>query len=156
SLDGRLDFRRVMRIIIDDKNAVQIAQHLEPPFGAPELCYRISDLSEGQPRLQTSDHAGKRIKNIVLARHGQLNTSQLNSSFVHAKDQQSVAERNVCDVIIRTLIHAIGNRIDLYTRDHLGQIRIVVTNNRFTAPLDLEQEDRIRLLQVVEIPVIIF
>ena len=67
----RFNFRRMMAIVIDDRNPLLVSFELEAPIGATEFRQRMNDSVEGDVQLKPNGNRCQRVINVVFARYAQ-------------------------------------------------------------------------------------
>src|ERR1700745_2580396 len=69
ALERRRDRGRVMREVVDDRDAAHDAAHFHAPLDALERLESALNLLRGQPAQACNRRVGERIQDVVASRH---------------------------------------------------------------------------------------
>src|SRR6185436_4056784 len=73
----RLDFGRMMAVVVDHQDAALLTLYLESAFCSSKLAERSGDLLELDVQIEAYGNCGQRVIHVVKARHSQFHLSHL-------------------------------------------------------------------------------
>ena len=106
--EGRLDFRWMVSIVIDDGDAALLPHHLEPPFHPGESLQGFGDLRGGDAQFQADRDRGQGVSYVMDARHGNPEASQILSVKPRGKLGCSVLQLNIDALKLSALVESIS------------------------------------------------
>src|SRR5262249_55013117 len=160
---------RMVAVVVDDENAVNLAVPLETPLSATKICQRRRDGVEANTETVGDGDGRQRVQKIMSTGYREPqrsepyaliaiptidNTSTAEGAKLHARafDVHKRAQFRRC---ARGVVQSIGHDVSLELREQRREPRIVCTGNDATVERHLVGEVDKCLLQVSERPVVL-
>ena len=124
-LERRGDLRRMVRVVVDDPDAICAALRLEAALGTVEGREARRHLLEAHTDREARDDAGHRVEDIVAARDVEIDVAELFLAVEDIERDAHAAVRDVLRAVVGLMVDSVGDVLAVEILGHRAQVLVV-------------------------------